>query len=475
MFSSIIFLAFLIIVWLGYLLIPGKLREGYLLIASMLFIGYISITALIAVLATAVLVYWLGISIENAKKKGKSGKAITVIGILLFACMLVIVKNIPWAIKFAGGMGMSEDHFLRKIILPVGFSFYAFQSIGYLYDVFTGKDNAEHNIIRFGLYMLFFPKFVSGPIERQTAFGKQLQDIKNFKLLDSTRIWQAVMYILWGYVLKLVVADRLALLVNVVHKMPKAFDVSFLIICTIFYSFQVYADFAGYTFIAMGISKLFGINLMSNFENPYWSATITEFWRRWHISLSSWLRDYVYIPLGGNRKGIMRKYINTMIVFILCGIWHGNGLSFLIWGMLHGIYSVLDQYTLKKCKPFIGRILTFFLVSFAWIFFRAEAASVAVDYIRAMFTNGYWFNSKKGLYISLGESFNQVIYGFVFIVILMILDGIAYKKGKTVPEIMYERKPVIKYLLVYVAIMVIFIFGIYGGTYNPADFIYMQF
>lgn len=475
MFTSIYFLIFLILVWLIYLFLPGKMREGYLLLASILFIGYISLNALIAVAVTSILVYGCGRFIEKAKKTGKSGKGIAIIGILVFACLLVVIKNIPWAIKFVGGMGLSEDHLLRRLLLPVGFSFYSFQSIGYIYDVYNGKDEAEHSFIRFALYMLFFPKFVSGPIERQSAFGKQLSALRDVKLLDSSRLWQAVMYILWGYALKLIVADRLALLVNVVHKMPKAFDVSFLVICTIFYSFQVYADFAGYTAIAIGISKLFGINLMSNFESPYWSATITEFWRRWHISLSSWLRDYVYIPLGGNRKGLLRKYINTMIVFILCGIWHGNGLSFFVWGALHGIYSVIDRYTLKKCKPVIGRIFTFIMVSFAWIFFRAEATSVAIDYIRAMFTNGYWFNSKKGLYMSLGESFYQVILGFVFIVILMIIDGIAYKKNKAVPELMSERKPVIRYLIVYIAVLVIFIFGIYGGTYNPADFIYMQF
>lgn len=475
MFTSIYFLIFLIVIWAVYLLIPGKMREGYLLLASILFIGYISVKALVAVAVTSALVFCCALLIEKAKKTGKSGKVIAVAGILVFACVLVVVKNIPWAIKFAGGMGLSDDHLLRKLLLPVGFSFYSFQSIGYIYDVYNGKDKAEHNFIRFALYMLFFPKFVSGPIERQGAFGKQLGELREVKLFESSRIWQAVMYILWGYALKMIVADRLALLVNVVHKMPTAFDVSFLIICTIFYSFQVYADFAGYTCIAIGISKLFGLNLMNNFESPYWSATITEFWRRWHISLSSWLRDYVYIPLGGNRQGLLRKYINTMIVFVLCGIWHGNGLSFFVWGALHGIYSVIDRYTLKKCKPVIGRIFTFIMVSFAWIFFRADSTGVAIEYIKTMIRSGFWFESKKGLYISMGESFKQVILGFVFIFILMIIDGIAYKKNKSVPILMSERKPVIKYLIVYIVIMLLFIFGIYGGTYVAADFIYMQF
>ena len=164
-----------------------------------------------------------------------------------------------------------------------------------------------------------------------------------------------------------------------------------------------------------------------------------------------------------------------MIVFVLCGIWHGNGLSFFVWGALHGIYSMIDRYTLGKCKPVIGRILTFIMVSFAWIFFRADSTGVAIEYIKTMIRSGFWFESKKGLYISMGESFKQVILGFVFIFILMIIDGIAYKKNKSVPILMSERKPVIKYLIVYIVIMLLFIFGIYGGTYVAADFIYMQF
>lgn len=475
MFTSVIFILFLLVTWLLYLVIPGKLRELYLLIASVLFIGYISVNALIGVAVTSLIVYATARIIDSSKKKGGSGKVATIAGIFIFAFVLVVVKNIPWAIRFIGASNIAEDHILHKLILPVGFSFYAFQSIGYIYDVYNGKEESTRSFIRFALYMLFFPKFVSGPIERQGRFSSQLENLKNIKVLESVRMWQAIMYILWGYVLKLVVADRLALLVNTVHQMPKAYDTTFLVICTVFYSFQVYTDFAGYTFIAMGISKLFGIDLMLNFDNPYCSATITEFWRRWHISLSSWLRDYVYIPLGGNRKGKFRKYVNTMVVFVLCGIWHGNGLSFLVWGILHGIYSMVDGYTLKKCKPIIGRFFTFILVSIAWIFFRADSTSVAVDYIKAMIMNGFWFSSKKGLYLSLGESFTQVLIGMVFIVLLMIIEGISYKKSKVVPEMLSGSKPIIRYIAVYLTIMIIYIFGIYGAAYNPADFIYMQF
>ena len=477
MFTSIYFLIFLILVWLIYLFLPGKMREGYLLLASILFIGYISVKALVAVAVTSALVFCCALLIEKAKKTGKSGKGIAIICIFVFACLLVVIKNIPWAIKFVGGMGLSEDHLLRKLLLPVGFSFYSFQSIGYIYDAYNGKDEAEHNFIRFALYMLFFPKFVSGPIERQGAFGKQLGELREVKLFESSRIWQAVMYILWGYALKMIVADRLALLVNVVHKMPTAFDVSFLVICTIFYSFQVYADFAGYTCIAIGISKLFGLNLMNNFESPYWSATITEFWRRWHISLSSWLRDYVYIPLGGNRKGAARTYINRYIVFAATGIWHGANWTFLVWGLFHGTFLVLESSGLlpiKKCRIKAVRCAyTLLLVMIGFIMFRADNITQGLYYISALF--GFGWSSCLGF--SYAMQFVNFYYVIIYILAIVGCTELPIKiykklmKFETVED-MPVTSEIISMVLCVVAILVSFM-SLASASYNP--FIYFRF
>lgn len=476
MFTSFTFILFLTILWLIYLCVPKKFREVVLLLAGYLFIGYLSLTALAAVIISTLVVYASGITIDNCKRKGKTAGKVAACGISLFAFVLVVVKNIPTVINLFGGMGFPEDGILRNIILPIGFSFYAFQAIGYIYDVYKGTESAERDVLKLALYMGFFAKFVSGPIERKEKFCKQIDNLSSIKIIDKNRIKLALVYMLWGYFLKLVVADRLALTVDVIHLNPGAYDSLWLVICAVFYSFQIYTDFAGYTYIAIGAAKLFGIDLIQNFESPYLSKNITEFWRRWHISLSSWLKDYVYIPLGGNRKGILRKYINTMIVFILCGIWHGNGAQFLVWGILHGIYSALDGYTLKKCPSHIlARILTFLAVSFAWIFFRAETLTAAVKYIGHMFAGGIHPMSHMPYFVSQGGVLIQLLLGAAFIVLVWITDAISYKKTINVPEMINDTKLVYKCLIVYILIMIIFVFGIYGVGFDADKFIYMQF
>ena len=480
MFVSLFFLIFLAVLWLLYIVIPSKWRKVVLCIFSYVFCGYLSISALVAMAISTVVTFAGALIIEKNKDNKKRSGVIAMATILLFAIVLVVVKNIPYAIKLMGITALGEDSFLTSIVLPVGFSFYAFQAIGYIYDVYMGKERAEKDFVSFALYMGFFAKLVSGPIERKGRFSEQLDKLPDVVVYDWNRISLGLTYMAWGYFLKLVVADRLALIVNVIHGDSALFDGIWLILGAVMYSFQVYTDFAGYTFIAIGCANLFGIELIQNFASPYWSKSITEFWRRWHMSLSSWLRDYVYIPLGGNRKGKLRKQINTLIVFILCGIWHGNGVSFVVWGLLHGIYSIIDNTLGRKFTAergfgaLVRRLVTFVAVTMAWIFFRADTLAGGCRYITGIVTNGINPRGGIGVLEAQGVVLIQALLAVAFIILVQIIDGICYKKAVSLPE-MVQQNRVLKYALLYCCLMAIFVFGIYGGDFKAENFIYMQF
>ena len=493
MFVSLFFVAFLILLWMVYLLEPVKYRKSTLWLFSYVFCGYISLQALVALVLSTVLVFLGAKAIEDCRNRDSAGnlkaKLIAIAVGFGFAFVLIGVKNIPYLIKMLGIQWVPQDSPFRSLVLPVGFSFYAFGAIGYIYDVYQGKEQAERDFLSFALYMGFFAKLVSGPIERKGTFAKQIHAMEHVKVWDTKRLALAANDLLWGYFLKLVVADRLALIVNEIYRTPMYYDTVWLVGGAIFYSFQVYADFAGYTCIALGCAKLFGIQLSQNFASPYKAVNITDFWRRWHISLSSWLRDYVYIPLGGNRRGTLRKYGNTMIVFILCGIWHGNGLSFLVWGILHGMYSILYHLWAGRRKnagraasgnrtktgTFFARLLTFLAVTFAWIFFRAESLTLALDYIRKMVTNGiHPVNSIPG-FESSGVLMIQVYISMALILLVQFMDGICDRKQMVFSELMQKQKRMVRYLFYYVTIILIFVIGIYGGTFPAETFIYMQF
>lgn len=480
LFSSVTFLIYLAVIWLIYMVVTKDCRKAVLLVASYVLCGYISARALIALVISTFIAFCGAKLIEKYADNKSKSRNIAIITSMVFAVVLVVVKNIPYAVKMFGIAGVADDSILKTFVLPIGFSFYAFSAIGYIYDVYQKKEKAENDFVSFALFMSFFPKLVSGPIERKGKFEGQIDRLSEIVVWDTERISLAVTYMLWGYFLKMVVADRLALIVDQIHAAPDYYDAVWLVGGAVFYSFQIYADFAGYTCIAIGCALLFGIRLMQNFNCPYLAKNITEFWRRWHISLSSWLRDYVYIPLGGNRKGSTRKLLNTLIVFILCGIWHGNGLSFLVWGLLHGLFSIFDSTLGRKIKTdnafagAVARVITFAAVTFAWIFFRADSLTLALVYIKKMLTNGINPRGAMGYFESCGVSLIQVLLGIALIILVQIVDKICMKMNNTFP-VLLQKKRVVKYAFFYIALMAIFIFGIYGGDFNAENFIYMQF
>ena len=341
LYNSIDFLVFFPLVLIIYFFIPKKLRYLWLLIISYYFYMSWDPRYVLCLGFSTLITYLAGIFIghrdlqERNLTSGNKGAEK-----LLFAVCLILNLSVLAVFKYANFVLENVEalfHYFKisvpdaslNLILPLGISFFTFQSAGYLIDVYRGNIKAEKNIFKYALFISFFPNVLSGPIERAKNMLPQIDQCRNLKLWNYKRITTGAVYMLWGYFLKMVVADRTALLVNTVYGNYRMFG-------TIFFAIQIYCDFASYSYLALGAAKILGFNLMRNFEAPYFSKSISEFWRRWHISLSSWLRDYLYIPLGGNRKGKARKYINTMVVFFVSGIWHGANWGYIVWGLLHG-------------------------------------------------------------------------------------------------------------------------------------------
>lgn len=468
MFVSMFFPVFLGIAAALFFLLPVKWRPAVLLLVSYAYCAWIGMGTLLVLVFVSFCTWIAGKAIEKAleKKKKSKGKVFLAITVCFYVFMLCFYKYLPYCFPLPG----------MDWQMPVGLSFYLFQAIGYLIDIYKGTSRAERKFLNLGLYLAFFPKLVSGPIEREREFLPQIKALSSVKLRNRGRMSTAFTYMLWGYFMKLVVADRLAVIVNQIFGNPEAFDSFWLLLGVLFYTLQIYCDFAGYSYIAMGCAGIFGIKLMNNFNVPYLAVSISDFWHRWHISLSTWLRDYLYIPLGGSRKGTARKCINTVIVFLVCGMWHGAGLNFIVWGLLHGIYSVIEALGRKQgFKVKGGRMITFMAVAFAWIFFRAGSFQIAVLYIVEMFTSGIhpenWRQSIDILQLNMVEGV-LIILG---IAVICAADVYCERRKLHLPVLIQQKQNAVRYLIFYLLLITIFIFGMYGAGYHASEFIYMQF
>ncbi|WP_248405383.1 MBOAT family O-acyltransferase [Butyrivibrio fibrisolvens] len=343
MLFEITTILFITIVLLIYYLCPARLRRLVLILSSIYYIGSLSISSLVHILIITMICFLAGQFIEifsDIKDPDpKKAKIVFITSLSFLIANLFAWKYMPWIHTF----GIWVPNIYIEKVIPVGLSFYTFQAISYLADVKTKKIRACKNLMTFLTYMIWFPKLTSGPIERYPDFKRRLYDSKLMDLFKVDCIRKGFSFIMPGIFMKLVIADRLGLVVDMVYETPANYGRLAIILTVILYSLQIYCDFAGYTYIICGISELFGISLTSNFKTPYLATNIKEFWRCWHISLSSFYKDYVYIPLGGSKKGNSIRIRNVMIVFILCGMWHGAGPAFLIWGALHGIYNLLND------------------------------------------------------------------------------------------------------------------------------------
>ena len=377
-----------------YFLLPSlKWRNLFLLAASYYFyMNWKPTYALLLLFSTAV-TYLAALGIEHYREKKKK-RFCLVFSLVLNLGILFLFKYFNFAAENINSLfsywGIVIDIPDFPFLLPVGISFYIFQALGYSIDVYRGKTVAEKNFFIYALFVSFFPQLVAGPIERSTNLLPQFKQKYSFSYENAMT---GIRLMVWGYFLKLVLADRCALYVDPIFNNVEHHNGGSFLLASFFFPFQIYGDFAGYSLIAIGSAKFMGFRLMENFRRPYFATTVTEFWHRWHISLSTWFKDYVYIPLGGNRVSTIRCYANVMITFIISGIWHGANWTFILWGTIHGVLQCIEKMLgwnkkqWKGMERFIHWAMTFCVVCLAWIFFRANTISDAFTIIKGIFTN----------------------------------------------------------------------------------------
>lgn len=495
LFNSVEFLLFFPVVVLLYYCIPLKIRYFWLLAASYFFyMNWNPVYGLLLFFCTLV-TYLCGRILEEGgcgrcKVQECGRKACLIICILVNLGLLAFFKYSYFAVSIVnrilslfslGQVGWAED----TVVLPVGISFYVLQSLGYVIDVYRKEIYAEKNFFRYALFVSFFPQLVAGPIERSKNLLTQLANPAG---LSFEYCKKGLFFMLWGFFVKLVIADRAAIFVDAVYENSEVYPGFYIILATMLFAIQIYCDFYGYSTIAKGAALFFGIRLMDNFHAPYHSMDVKEFWRRWHISLSSWFRDYLYIPLGGSRRGFIRKQINRLIVFAVSGLWHGASFAFITWGLLNGIYQAAADIREKlygKWKgkafeekgTFSGRLIkragTFALVCFSWIFFRAGDMSDALLIIKRIFCFNWEILVDGSLYgLGIKDDFFRVL--LCAIGMLAYVDYKKYK-GSDVMAVLIRQKWWFQIGAAAALLFMILLYGCYGVEYDTNQFIYFQF
>jgi D-alanyl-lipoteichoic acid acyltransferase DltB (MBOAT superfamily) len=418
---------------------------------------------------TIVVDYFAGIWIENAQ--GKKRMLLLVLSLISNIGFLAYFKYYNFFVENINNvffhLGSTTQLELLKILLPIGLSFHTFQAMSYTIEVYRGNEKAEKDFAIYALYVMFYPQLVAGPIERPQNVLWQFH--KYFEY-DFENLKAGLMRMAWGMFKKVVIADRLAMVVDYSYDNPYNHNGFTLLVATVFFTFQIYCDFSGYSDIAIGAARVMGFKLMDNFEAPYFSKSINEFWRRWHISLSSWFKDYLYIPLGGNRVGEFRKYFNIFFVFLMSGLWHGAAWTYIIWGALHGIYLVLAQIRRKYTpfeanKYFSNNIInifnlsfTFFLVMLTWVFFRAkELSNAKIILSKLLHIENY------GSIIATPFSMTEMIFCWFLIAILLLKDKFMMKIN--------TKNTTQFYLKFFILLVVCYFFGVFSSN----QFIYFQF
>jgi D-alanyl-lipoteichoic acid acyltransferase DltB (MBOAT superfamily) len=427
-------------------------------------------------------------------RSGRLRKLMIAAGLLLNLGMLAYFKYLGFGARLLGqvsaAMGLDINPPEFDILLPVGISFFTFQALGYIIDVYRGQTIPERNILKYALFVCFFPQMVAGPIERSKSLLTQVQTLGERQNPNFPQIWSGFILIIWGFFMKVVIADRAAILVDTVYDSYWNFGTFGLGLATFTFALQIYCDFASYSIIALGAARMMGFKLMENFNTPYFALSIREFWRRWHISLSTWFKDYLYIPLGGNRKGKARKWLNLMVVFVTSGLWHGASLNFAVWGFLHGVFQVVGDATYSFKKSITDKLninttvfswklgqlfTTFLLTSFAWIFFRSKALWQAVDFISRMFTHfdPWSFFNEELFMLGLAEGELRIL--FFAVGALILIDLLKRFQGANLDEFLLRQNLWFRWSVVIGLFMVVVVYGAYGPIFDAKQFIYFQF
>lgn len=474
LFNSLQFAIFFIVVVSIYFSIPHRYRWILLLIASYYFYMCWNAKYIILIAFSTLVDYFAGLQMSRISEKRKRTKylvmsLVTNLGLLFtFKYFNFFSRSVS---EFFQAISIPVQPPLLHVLLPVGISFYTFQTLSYTIDVYRGKIPHEKHLGIFALYVSFFPQLVAGPIERASNLLPQFYKKMTF---DDERIASGLRLMLWGFFKKIVVADRLSLYVDSVYGNISFHSGLTLLVATYLFAFQIYCDFSGYSDIAIGAARVLGFDLMKNFDRPYFSLTIPEFWRRWHISLSTWFKDYLYIPLGGNRVPVARMYMNLAIVFVVSGMWHGANWTFIFWGALHGLYIVSSRLSLgfrdrlverfrvnKKLVTFSRMFITFQLVCFAWIYFRADSLAHANLVVSKIFSL-HWGR----LYI---PAMDQFVYS-LFAVALLLAGDILLERFNFGAAIL--KQPVYVRWAAYASLAIVILLI---GVFNGSQFIYFQF
>ncbi len=467
LFNSIEFVLFFLAISVLFFSFKPKYRWILLLIASYFFYMYWKWEYIILIIFSTLIDYYCGIKMSQREDK-KERLPYLLLSLISNLGLLFIFKYLDFfTFSINGIMGTSIPS--ADLLLPMGISFYTFQTISYSIDIYKGNIQCERHFGKFALYVSFFPQLVAGPIERASHLIPQLKQNKN--TLKYYNVISGLMQVIIGFFKKVVIADLMAIYVQSIYGNYELYTGFTLIFATYLFAIQIYCDFSGYTDIAIGCSRILGYDLMENFQQPYFSKSITEFWRRWHISLSTWLRDYLYIPLGGNRFGKILTYRNLILTMLLGGVWHGSSWNFIIWGLLHGLYLAIEKLTKfpdfieRKSKfiKFISSIAMFHLVCFSWVFFRSETLEKAIGIINRIFTLDYFFNLQikdTGVFASI-----LVTTAFFILLEVFVFRKLLLRNSEYSPNI--YKWVSLKALLC----LLIVLFGISEGS----QFIYFQF
>jgi alginate O-acetyltransferase complex protein AlgI len=482
-FNSFSYLLFFPAVAAILFVVPSRLQWPWLLLSSIVFYYTLLPSYVLLFIVLILLNYFFGLLIQA--RKGKN-RLIFILGLSLNICVLAFFKYFRFISFDPGSLFMNPSDFtFAKLIVPAGLSYFIFTLLSYLIEVKRGTIEPESHMGVFATSLLFFPKILQGPIERPANLFHQFRERKRF---DYDRITDGLKMMLWGYFKKIVVADRLAVFVNAVYGNPQNHNGTSIAIATLFYTIQIYADFSGYTDIALGSAKVLGFNLTPNFNRPYFSTSVKDFWNRWHISFSTWLRDYIFLPLAYFFSGNMKKekyltiaaekwifLFSALLTFAVCGLWHGEGLHYLVWGLLFGVYLSFSNWTLKPfrrlkkklhldpgSRSFISlKILsTFLLVAFTWIFFRASSVSDAGLMIRKIFT-------QQGIPYMPPDNFIYCSTGFL--ILFLAEFSSEFMNGRF--RFMNHKKPWIRLAAVSCLVISILLFGVLDG----GQFVYFQF
>lgn len=504
-FNSIDFMVFFPVVLAGFFVIPKKLRSVWLLLASYYFyMGWNPQYAILIAFST-VITYICGLLMEyhtgHSRQKGLSEKRCAfwkkTILITCLICNLLILgvfkygnfllENL-YSVFQIWGISVAKKSF--DLLLPVGISFYTFQALGYIIDVYRGEIKAERNLLRYALFVSFFPQLVAGPIERSKNLLDQMNHIEKIKLWNLRRVASGAILMVWGLFIKMVISDRLSIMVDTVFDNYRMYGSIELCLAAIGFAFQIYCDFGGYSIIAIGAAEIMGFTLMENFNTPYFATSIKDFWNRWHISLSSWFKDYLYIPLGGNRNGKAKQALNKLIVFLASGLWHGANWTFVAWGAIHGVYQVIADITTPYKKKFYKRLnlktecfswkllqmlCTFLLVDFAWVFFRSDSIKDALYFLyRIIICPTPWLLFNGGIY-NLGLDRVEMNILVFSLILLFLVDLVRYRKKMTIAGFLLKQNLWFSWTATIILIVLIFVYGKYGPTFDAKQFIYFQF